>query len=136
MRLRHNAKLRRAQRGKEITEMYELPEDHTKDCECSASCLGDLLSDPTLIYAEAVKKWGHNLQFDMLVEECAELIAAMNRLKRGRSDLVPLLEEIADVEIMLGQMRVIFDPELIETVKRKKLTRLAERTGQYHAVYG
>lgn len=98
--------------------------------------LNDLLSEPALIYAEAVNKWGHNFQFDMLIEECAELIAAMNRLKRGRSDLLPLMEEIADVEIMLGQMRCIFDPELIETVKRKKLIRLAERTGQHVVVYG
>jgi len=102
----------------------------------SKSTLNDLLSDPALIYAEAVKKWGHNMQIDMLVEECAELIAAVNRLKRKRTDLLPLLEEIADVEIMLGQMRCIFDPELIETVKRKKLTRLAERTGQHVAIYG
>lgn len=108
----------------------------SKAADVSKSTLNDLLSDPALIYAEAVNKWGHNLQFDMLIEECAELISAMNRLKRGRSDLLPLLEEIADVEIMLGQMRCIFDPELIETVKRKKLTRLAERTGQYVAVYG
>jgi len=45
------------------------------------------------------------------------------------------LEEIADVEIMLGQMRCIFDPELIDAVKRKKLTKLAERTGQLRVVY-
>ncbi|HBA72310.1 MAG TPA: hypothetical protein DCZ63_09025 [Geobacter sp.] len=97
--------------------------------------LFELLAEPALIYAEAVKKWGHNLQFEMLIEECAELIAAMNRLKRGRSDLMPLLEELADVEIMLGQMRCIFDPELIDTVKRKKLTRLAERIGLHHTAY-
>jgi len=114
--------------------MTEQPQEKERSRQ---SALNELLTEPDLIYAEALKKWGTALQFDMLTEECAELIAAINRLKRGRPNTQrEVLEEIADVEIMLGQMRLIFGNELIDNVKRKKLTRLAERTGQHVAVYG
>lgn len=81
-----------------------------KSADRSASILERLVSHPAEIYRAAVDKWGHNSQFEMVVKECAELIAALKRLQRNRTDLMPLLEEIADVEIMSGQMRCIFDP--------------------------
>lgn len=73
----------------------------------------------------------------MAVEECAEFIVAMKHLQRVRriatlkttAQLLPLIEEIADVEIAVEQMRCMFDPGLIDTVKRRKLSRLAESVG-------
>ncbi len=93
------------------------------------STLNDLLSNPDLIYKGAINKWGHHLQLDMLVEECAELIASVNRLRRGRTKDEAVIEELADVDILIGQMRLVFDQAEIDEIKRKKLTRLAERVG-------
>ena len=51
----------------------------------------------------------------------------MKHLRRKRNNILSVLEELADVEIMLGQMRCIFDSEMIDEVKAHKLARLAER---------
>ena len=59
------------------------------------------------ILQAAINKWGNEAQLDQMIEECAELIVAINHLRRKKSDLLPVLEELADVEIMLEQMSII-----------------------------
>jgi len=86
-----------------------------------------ILEQQESIYKRAVDKWGTISQIEMTLEECIELCLAIQHLKRERIELMPLLEEIADVEIMCGQMRKIFDPELIDRVKVTKLERLVGR---------
>ncbi len=77
------------------------------------------------IYEAAVAKWGTGPQMGMLVEECAELIqSTMKLLNRNESPGYSFFEELADVEIMLGQMRVIFGDEAIDITKKEKLLRL------------
>lgn len=82
------------------------------------------------IYQDAINKWGQESQLNMLVEECAELISAVNRLRRGNTDSVPVLEELADVDIMIEQMKMIFDRNTIESIKCSKLSRLRERINE------
>lgn len=61
---------------------------------------------------EAWKFYGEDDQLDMLVEECAELIQAVNKYKRSRGKdrvaienaLYHLAEEAADVNILLEQV--------------------------------
>ncbi len=77
------------------------------------------------LYLAVLVKFGPAQQIDMLVEECGELIAAINRWRRGRTNTLPVIEEIADVEILIEQMRVVFDPEQIDKAKRGKLDRLS-----------
>ena len=78
------------------------------------------------IYKKAVDHFGCNAQLDMAVEECAELIQAIQKYKRGCT--LPVLnnihEEIADVEIMLSQLRIIFNTDAIDKAKEHKLKRL------------
>jgi NTP pyrophosphatase (non-canonical NTP hydrolase) len=88
-----------------------------------------VVEDATQIYRTALEKWGPESQLNMLVEECGELVAAVNRFRRERTPLIGLLEEIADVEIMLEQMRLIFDGALIDACKRQKQARLAILAG-------
>ena len=78
------------------------------------------------IFRETVKKWGVGLQFDTLIEEMAELTKAIIKYKRN-SNAGSLLEEIADVEIMLEQIRSIFGAEtnkVIDIHKADKLNRV------------
>lgn len=58
---------------------------------------------------KAVIKWGVDAQIDMMIEECSELITALQHFKRGRENNVA--EELADVEIVLNQIRPFFNQE-------------------------
>jgi len=78
------------------------------------------------VYRAAVEKWGVYDQIDMAIEECAELIVALKHCKRGRCGGVEVAEEIADVEIMLEQLRVVFGDAAVDTVKQRKIERLRE----------
>ena len=87
--------------------------------------------DHKLIFEQALKQWGDVLQYDMVVEECAELIHAINAYKRGRATKDQVLDEIADVQIMLNQMRAVFGMTETHVVYHRKLNRLYERLIDY-----
>ena len=58
------------------------------------------------LYMDAWEKWGETAQLDMLIEECSELIHAVSKYKRGKpNSLKHIAEELADVEIMIGQTK-------------------------------
>ena len=78
----------------------------------------------SLIYATALEQWGFFSQTNMLIEECAELILAMQKYNHRTGDVDNVLEELADVEIMCEQMRLIFDSTHIDQIKKQKLERL------------
>ena len=76
------------------------------------------------VYEKALNKWGKDLQLIMGIEEMAELTKALIKDIRGKPNYDNILEEIADVEIMLTQLKCIYGD--ITDIKRKKLTRLAK----------
>jgi hypothetical protein len=82
------------------------------------------------LYEKAVRVWGTESQLRMLQEECGELIAQVNRIARGRGDMVELACEIADVEIMCAQARVIVGNIAVDRAKATKLIRLRQRLGE------
>lgn len=84
--------------------------------------------------------YGLSSQMDQTVEECAELIQALNKYKRNTciSTKENILEEIADVEIMLEQMKWLLagvgqsytDINFkIWKIKNEKVKRQLERMG-------
>ena len=81
----------------------------------------------TEIYRMAVEQWGHDRQIDMAIEECAELIVALTHYRRSKADNHDVTQEIADVEIVCGQLRHIFGDEIADIDKRAKLRRLAAK---------
>lgn len=80
------------------------------------------------IYRRALDKWGPEAQLLKVTEECSELAAAVLQYLQGRVPVHEVAEEIADVEIMLGQMRLYFGV-IVESKKQAKLERLADRLG-------
>ena len=78
------------------------------------------------IYRKVVDKFGRDGQLRMLQEECSELAVAVSHFIRGR-DQLELIEEIADVEIMLEQVRTFFDGGRIDAIKDDKIQRLIAR---------
>ncbi len=78
------------------------------------------------IYLAALRAWGADAQMNQCAEECGELIAALNRFRRGRSTEAAVAEELADVSIMLEQMTLIFCQDSVEIAKAHKLERLRQ----------
>lgn len=85
--------------------------------------------DPEILrlYDRALSVWGREAQIRMAQEECAELIVAINKWSRSASAEHNVIEEVADVEIMCGQMRIILGDKSIDDAKARKLERLEER---------
>ena len=76
----------------------------------------------------ALEAFGAEAQMAMAVEEMSELTKELCKYRRGRNNVEAIAEEIADVEIMLCQMKMLFDcAGQVETFRRYKLERLARR---------
>ena len=81
------------------------------------------------IYQRAIYLWGEQAQIGMAIEECAELIVKLAKWGRNTNGATigEVVEEIADVEIMMEQLRCIFGEQLVNNTKNSKLLRLKER---------
>jgi len=81
------------------------------------------------VFERAIILWGEEAQIKMAIEECAELIVKLAKLGRNKngSDIDSIVKEIADVEIMMIQLRLIFGEESVNMAKAAKLTRLLDR---------
>ena len=72
--------------------------------------------------------YGYDSQMDMLCEECGEFVQARNKLRRNVDGAFQnCLEEIADIAIMVEQMKLICGADLIEQIMNEKLDRQIQR---------
>jgi len=78
------------------------------------------------LYEATLHKWGEAAQYDQAVEECAELIAVLKHLRRGRADETAVAEELADVYLMVGQLVYMLGEERFAAAVENKLARLRE----------
>lgn len=91
---------------------------------------------------ENAKYYGYEAQSNQLVEECAELIQAVNKYRRAVARLGEpvvedkkavaldnLVEEIADVEIMIEQVKYLLQipEEDVQDIKLYKVNRTRDR---------
>ena len=82
------------------------------------------------VYQAALRKWGADLQTMMAVEEMSELTKEICKIKRGKMDLDALADEIADVTIMLEQLREIYGlNDAVCDHMDAKILRLQSRVG-------
>ena len=85
----------------------------------------------TDVFKDAIKEFGEAAQVTMVFEEMAELQKELCKwLRNGNSVELThnIAEEIADVEIMLAQMKLLFDNRgLVLSYRREKTARLAGR---------
>ena len=78
--------------------------------------------------AAAVSTWGKDAQAKMLLEEMAELQKEICKAWRGKDNEVEIAEEVADVEVMLAQIKMIFGIDASVGVYRDaKIERLRQR---------
>ena len=85
------------------------------------------------IYEAAINKWGKDAQIKQAIEELSELITALCHADRGRRGHPPdvpvkeaIADEVADCEIMLEQVKLIFGitRNEIDVIRKVKLARL------------
>jgi len=79
------------------------------------------------LYVKAILVGGVNLQFHIAIEESLELALSLLRLWRKRASMEDVASEVADVEIMCGQLRAMLGGDVVDRHKAHKLQRLAER---------
>lgn len=110
-----------------IVERTRMNETAISDCELAR---------------DAVNKWGSATQMTMLQEECIELALAIHKWRNRETTMEALLkvaEEIADVELMLMQVKYMyaghipFSLRLEETgvAKRKRLRQRLDSGGNW-----
>ena len=88
------------------------------------------------IYEQAINKWGVYPQILMAIEELAELQVELAKLLNGRVPAANIITEMADVEIMMEQLKVMHGfHRAVEEEKQRKLARLKQRLngGDDHA---
>lgn len=79
------------------------------------------------VLQEAMDTWGQDMQVMLFGEECCEAAVEVLKMENGRKkSAVDLISEIADVSIMVDQMRLIWGAE-IDAARTCKLDRLAQR---------
>lgn len=98
----------------------------------------------TEILNKAISQYGIDNQMDMVIEECSELIQAIQKLKRTKisiyAGMIPkwqtrktnlvyanLCSEVADVKIMIAQLEIILNKEMIDLSVERKIDRLEDR---------
>jgi len=87
------------------------------------------------------KHYGINNQKEMAIEEMSELIQAIQKLKRCpmsvesyRKTLDNLVEEIADVTIMMYQLMTLVNKRRVHEVMEQKLNRQLKRIEEEKSV--
>lgn len=83
------------------------------------------------ILTKAIEKWGDDAQLAQTLEELAELQKAICKLWRGGT-WEDVWEEMADVEIMIDQLKIL-SKHTSNEYKLRKLARISEklRTGEW-----
>ena len=87
------------------------------------------------VVQRSIEHYGKDVQSTVCMEECAELIQAISKEKRGKSDKDHLAEEMADVIIcieMLKQIYNITEDEIYSWVitKQERIIRRIEKDTQ------
>lgn len=85
--------------------------------------------DQKKVLYKAIKTYGFNAQLDMCIEEMSELTKEICKKKRGKDNRMEIIEEMADVYIMLEQLKFVCDIsyEEIQEVAKLKIERLKKR---------
>lgn len=85
---------------------------------------------PETILLQAIQKYGDRQQIAQVAEECLELALELHKLQNREpkpEQFDRIIDEIADVNIMIAQANIMFDREVIQQRIDFKLERLKQR---------
>lgn len=117
----------------EAIEILKDLRTYDDDCETDVEALTmaiDILEKqiPDDICEKVVKRFGKTAQLIMAMEEMSELIQALSKDVRGKGSRNNISEEIADVEIMLAQLKIIYrNDNDVDEWRADKLSLLQKR---------
>jgi len=89
--------------------------------------LFDSLLTAYCVSGDTIKAWGEDAQLNKTIEECAELIVALQHSKSRTLDIRSVASEIADVLVMTVCAARVIGVDLVADEMNKKLTRLKGR---------
>jgi len=84
-------------------------------------------TDRTETLRGAIKIWGEDIQVDIAIEELSELTTELARRQRGRERPAATAEEIADAQLCLDQLKLMYGRDEVAEREREKLERLKRR---------
>lgn len=74
--------------------------------------------------------YGYESQIDQMCEECGEFIVARSKVRRNiQGAWDNLKEEVADLSIMVDQMKLIIGEDEINEIRAQKIRRQLTRIG-------
>ena len=76
---------------------------------------------------KVINHFGISGQKVKAIEELGELIVALSKSLNGKASYEDVVTEIADVYIMVEQLKLIYGPEKVQWFINYKLDRVAER---------
>ena len=85
---------------------------------------------PHELALQMIKLYGKEMQMVVAVEELGELQKEVLKALRQRANPKHIAEEIADVEIVLEQLKVMF-PEVMEDIDRIKMEKVKRTYEEY-----
>jgi len=79
------------------------------------------------VFIDAIDLWGEEAQLDVVIEECAELIKAICKRKRGDAFAeLSILEKAVEVTIMIEQLKVMYGIGEFDVLYTDKLNKIRE----------
>lgn len=87
------------------------------------------------LYKRALRVWGKEPQMLQVIEEMSELIKEiLKNVNRNKENVDAIIEETADVEIMLGQLKCCYGiAEQIKAYKAEKLKTIEKRLDDWES---
>lgn len=80
------------------------------------------------VYEKAKATWGIDAQVIKSVEELAELQKELCKFLNDDGTMKNIIEEIADVKVMIEQIELIFEcKDKVKLIKKAKIQRLSDR---------
>lgn len=89
------------------------------------------------IYERAIKVWGKEPQMLQVIEEMSELTKEiLKNVNRKKDNIDELIEETADVEIMLEQLKCCYGiKSQVEEYKAGKLLKIERRLDEWEKTH-
>lgn len=93
------------------------------------------------VFEDAMRMWGTVAQFHMTIEESSELIKAICKWLRAHDDTElhertkELVDELADVSIMVDQLKLEVGQEPFDRARDLKMRRLAGKLEKYRETH-
>lgn len=86
-------------------------------------------------YERALKTWGKDPQMLQVIEEMSELIKEiLKNINRHKDNVAEIIEETADVEIMLEQLKYCYNiHKQVADYKEQKLQKIEQRLDDWSA---